>query len=76
LKIVEGIVVRVPLGGGRKHPGSDMLEVDTTKILFVVGGAFVGLDKIIEKCITTGSGIGFGADLKSDDTDVNVRENV
>ena len=76
LKIVEGTVVRVPPGGGRKHPGSDMLEVDTTKILFVVGGAFVGLDKIIEKRITTGSGIGFGADLKSDDTEVNVRENV
>jgi ATP-dependent Clp protease ATP-binding subunit ClpX len=76
LKIVEGTVVRVPPGGGRKHPGSDMLEVDTTKILFVVGGAFVGLDKIIEKRITTGSGIGFGADLKSDDTDINVRENV
>jgi ATP-dependent Clp protease ATP-binding subunit ClpX len=76
LKIVEGTVVRVPPGGGRKHPGSDMLEVDTSKILFVVGGAFVGLDKIIEKRITTGSGIGFGADLKSDDTEVNVRENV
>ena len=76
LKIVEGTVVRVPPGGGRKHPGQDMLEVDTSKILFVVGGAFVGLDKIIEKRITTGSGIGFGADLKSDDTEVNVRENV
>ena len=76
LKIVEGTVVRVPPGGGRKHPGSDMLEVDTTKILFVVGGAFVGLDKIIEKRITTGSGIGFGADLKSENTDINVRENV
>ena len=76
LKIVEGTVVRVPPGGGRKHPGADMLEVDTSKILFVVGGAFVGLDKIIEKRITTGSGIGFGADLKSDDTEINVRENV
>lgn len=53
-----------------------MLEVDTSKILFVVGGAFVGLDKIIEKRIKTGSGIGFGADLKSEDTEVNVRENV
>ena len=76
LKIVEGTVVRVPPGGGRKHPGQDMLEVDTSKILFVVGGAFVGLDKIIEKRIKTGSGIGFGADLKSEDTEVNVRENV
>ena len=76
LKIVEGTVVRVPPGGGRKHPGQDMLEVDTSKILFVVGGAFVGLDKIIEKRIKTSSGIGFGAALKSEDTEVNVRENV
>jgi ATP-dependent Clp protease ATP-binding subunit ClpX len=76
LKIVEGTTVRVPPGGGRKHPGQDMLEVDTSKILFVVGGAFVGLDKIIEKRINTGSGIGFGADLKSEDAEVNVRENV
>jgi ATP-dependent Clp protease ATP-binding subunit ClpX len=76
LKIVEGTTVRVPPGGGRKHPGQDMLEVDTSKILFVVGGAFVGLDKIIEKRINTGSGIGFGADLKSEDSEVNVRENV
>ena len=77
LKIVEGTTVRVPPGGGRKHPGQDMLEVDTTKILFVVGGAFVGLDKIIDKRISTGSGIGFGADIfNKDDKDINVRENV
>ena len=77
LKIVEGTTVRVPPGGGRKHPGSDMLEVDTTKILFVVGGAFVGLDKIIEKRISTGSGIGFGADVKSTtDSEIDVRQNV
>lgn len=77
LKIVEGTTVRVPPGGGRKHPGQDMLEVDTTKILFVVGGAFVGLDKIIDKRISTGSGIGFGADVfNKDDKDINVRENV
>ena len=76
LKIVEGTTVRVPPGGGRKHPGQDMLEVDTTKILFVVGGAFVGIDKIIEKRIKTGSGIGFGADLKVADNEINVRENV
>lgn len=77
LKIVEGTTVRVPPGGGRKHPGQDMLEVDTTKILFVVGGAFVGLDKIIDKRISTGSSIGFGADVfNKDDKDINVRENV
>ena len=77
LKIVEGTTVRVPPGGGRKHPGADMLEVDTTKILFVVGGAFVGLDKIIDKRMSTGSGIGFGAEVfNKDDKDINVRENV
>lgn len=77
LKIVEGTTVRVPPGGGRKHPGADMLEVDTTKILFVVGGAFVGLDKIIDKRMSTGSGIGFGAEVfNKEDKDINVRENV
>ena len=76
LKIVEGTTVRVPPGGGRKHPGQDMLEVDTTKILFVVGGAFVGIDKIIEKRMSSGSGIGFGAEVKSEQEDINIRENV
>ena len=61
LKIVEGSVVRVPPGGGRKHPGTDMIEIDTSKILFVVGGAFVGIDKIIERRMTSNAGIGFGA---------------
>lgn len=76
LKIVEGTTVRVPPGGGRKHPGAEMLEVDTTKILFVVGGAFVGIDKIIEKRMSTGSGIGFGAEVKSEQEEINIRENV
>ena len=76
LKIVEGTTVRVPPGGGRKHPGQDMLEIDTTKILFVVGGAFVGIDKVIEKRMSSGSGIGFGAEVKSDKQEVNIRENV
>jgi ATP-dependent Clp protease ATP-binding subunit ClpX len=76
LKIVEGTTVRVPPGGGRKHPGAEMLEVDTTKILFVVGGAFVGIDKVIEKRMSSGSGIGFGAEVKSEKQEVNIRENV
>ena len=76
LKIVEGTSVRVPPGGGRKHPGAEMLEVDTTKILFVVGGAFVGIDKIIEKRMSSGSGIGFGASVKSAQEEINIRENV
>lgn len=76
LKIVEGTRVRVPPQGGRKHPGSEMIEVDTKNILFIVGGAFVGLDKVIEKRVNKGSSIGFGANLKSNDKSVNVREEV
>jgi ATP-dependent Clp protease ATP-binding subunit ClpX len=76
LKIVEGTKVRVPPGGGRKHPGQDMIEVDTSNILFVVGGAFVGIDKIIEKRVNKKSGIGFGATVKSETDEVNVRENI
>ena len=66
LKIVEGTVVRVPPGGGRKHPNQEMIEVDTRKILFIVGGAFVGIDKIVENRVNTNPGIGFGAAHKKD----------
>ena len=66
LKIVEGTVVRVPPGGGRKHPNQEMIEVDTRKILFIVGGAFVGIDKIVENRVNTNPGIGFGATHKTD----------
>jgi ATP-dependent Clp protease ATP-binding subunit ClpX len=77
LKIVEGSVVRVPPGGGRKHPGSDMIEVDTSKILFVVGGAFVGIDKVIERRLTSNAGIGFGAVVYDKSTNkINIREQV
>jgi ATP-dependent Clp protease ATP-binding subunit ClpX len=77
LKIVEGTTVRVPPGGGRKHPGQDMIEVKTDEILFIVGGAFVGIDKVIEKRLATGASIGFGADVKTpSDSKVNIRENV
>jgi ATP-dependent Clp protease ATP-binding subunit ClpX len=64
LKIVEGTVVRVPPGGGRKHPNQEMIEVDTRKILFIVGGAFVGIDKIVENRVNTNPSIGFGATHK------------
>jgi ATP-dependent Clp protease ATP-binding subunit ClpX len=64
LKLIEGTVASVPPQGGRKHPNQDMLQVDTTHILFICGGAFAGLEKIIEQR-TEASGIGFGAAVRS-----------
>jgi ATP-dependent Clp protease ATP-binding subunit ClpX len=64
LKLVEGTVCRVPSQAGRKHPGADMIEVDTTNILFIAGGAFVGLDTIISKR-ERGTSIGFSSPLTS-----------
>ncbi|MGV8930976.1 MAG: ATP-dependent Clp protease ATP-binding subunit ClpX [Luteimonas sp.] len=65
LKLIEGTVASVPPQGGRKHPQQEFLQVDTRNILFIVGGAFAGLDKIIQQRSTEASGIGFGAKLKS-----------
>lgn len=62
LKMVEGSIMRIPYSGKRKHPGSDMQEIDTSGILFICGGAFVGLDKIVQKRIDN-KGIGFGSKL-------------
>jgi ATP-dependent Clp protease ATP-binding subunit ClpX len=66
LKIMEGTVASVPPQGGRKHPQQEFLQVDTTNILFVCGGAFAGLDKIIAHR-DRGTSIGFGADVRSPD---------
>ncbi|MBC7144235.1 MAG: ATP-dependent Clp protease ATP-binding subunit ClpX [Thioclava marina] len=66
LKIMEGTVASVPPQGGRKHPQQEFLQVDTTNILFICGGAFAGLDRIIAQR-GKGSAIGFGADVKDND---------
>ncbi|MDP2619510.1 MAG: AAA family ATPase, partial [Hyphomicrobiales bacterium] len=66
LKIMEGTVASVPPQGGRKHPQQEFLQVDTTNILFICGGAFAGLEKIIS-ARGRGTSIGFGADVKSAD---------
>jgi len=64
LKIIEGTVANVPPQGGRKHPHQEFISIDTKNILFIVGGAFVALDKVIQKRIGNKS-LGFGADIKS-----------
>ena len=64
LKLIEGTMASVPPQGGRKHPNQDFLQVDTTNILFICGGAFQGLEKVIENR-TEASGIGFGAAVRS-----------
>lgn len=65
LKIIEGSVVRVPLSGGRKHPQAECVNIDTSNILFICGGAFDGLEKIIEQRNNKGKSIGFNAEVKS-----------
>ncbi|MGZ4958183.1 MAG: ATP-dependent Clp protease ATP-binding subunit ClpX [Methylomonas sp.] len=73
LKLIEGTVASVPPQGGRKHPQQDFLQVNTANILFIVGGAFAGLDNVI-KNRTEKSGIGFSAEVRSKEGDKNVGE--
>lgn len=77
LKILEGTVASVPPQGGRKHPNQEMIQLDTSNILFICGGAFAGIDKVIARR-TTRSTMGFGADIKkADEKDIaEVLQNV
>lgn len=70
LKIIEGTVASVPPHGGRKHPQQEYIKVDTTNILFICGGAFAGIEKIVERRVHKG-GIGFGVDVQSKNKDQN-----
>jgi ATP-dependent Clp protease ATP-binding subunit ClpX len=73
LKLIEGTIASVPPQGGRKHPQQEFLQVDTSNILFICGGAFSGLEKVIRNRSEKG-GIGFGAEVKSKDEKRNVGE--
>jgi ATP-dependent Clp protease ATP-binding subunit ClpX len=73
LKLVEGTIASVPPQGGRKHPNQEFVQVDTTNILFICGGAFDGLDKVIRARSEKG-GIGFGAEVKSRDNRKDIGE--
>ncbi len=73
LKLIEGTIASIPPQGGRKHPQQEFLQVDTTSILFICGGAFAGLDKIIRERSEKG-GIGFSAEVKSKDDKKSVSE--
>jgi ATP-dependent Clp protease ATP-binding subunit ClpX len=74
LKLIEGTIAAVPPQGGRKHPQQEFLQVDTSKILFICGGAFAGLDKVVEQRTAQGAGIGFNAEVKSKDQKVTLSE--
>ena len=74
LKLVEGTVASVPPQGGRKHPQQEFLQVDTSKILFICGGAFAGLDKVVEQRVSKGTGIGFAAEVHSKDQSQSLSE--
>jgi len=71
LKLIEGTECRVPVGGGRKHPGHDTNIVNTKNILFILGGSFIGLEEQVKKRTVTGTTIGFGAEVNNKKENVN-----
>ncbi len=73
LKLIEGTIASIPPQGGRKHPQQEFLQVNTSNILFICGGAFAGMEKVIQKR-TEKSGIGFGADIKEKSADARSTE--
>ena len=76
LKLIEGTVASVPPQGGRKHPQQEFLQVDTSKILFICGGAFAGLDKVVEQRNHTGTGIGFSATVRGKDDEKSLTQHL
>jgi ATP-dependent clp protease, ATP-binding subunit clpX len=74
LKLIEGTVASIPPQGGRKHPQQEMVKLDTSKILFICGGAFAGLDKIISKRTQTSTSIGFSAKVEKDEEEKPLSE--
>ena len=76
LKLIEGTVASVPPTGGRKHPQTDCIRVDTSKILFICGGAFAGIEKIIDKRIHKNSGIGFNAQVYGKEDELTLSEKI
>jgi len=74
LKLIEGTVASVPPQGGRKHPNQETIDIDTSKILFICGGAFGGLEKIISRRVEKSAGIGFSADIKDKNSEKELSE--
>jgi ATP-dependent Clp protease ATP-binding subunit ClpX len=74
LKLIEGTIASVPPQGGRKHPNQETIDVDTSKILFICGGAFDGLGKVIDRRVEKASGIGFSANVKDENDEKTLTE--